>query len=342
MTRARQTQVSLGETPFYHCLARCVRRAFLCGEDAFSGKSYEHRRQWIVDRLKELTSVFAIDISAFSVLSNHTHTILHVDKDRAEAWSEVEVVERWTSLYKGNLLVSRYMAGETTTSAEREVAVKDIETWRGRLYDISWFMRGLNEFIARKANEEDGCTGRFWEGRFKSQALLDDAAILTCMQYVDLNPIRAGIAETPEGSDYTSIQERLHAFTATTSKTTTEDIQDEEIPTPIGLMPFTGTEHMEKELHIPISFIDYMQLVDWTGRAVRDDKAGAIPSNLAPILERIGVEPAAWVGTIKNYGSSYYRAVGAVDKIKKYSDTLGQSWMQGIKAVQSMYKTVPI
>ncbi len=226
----RQTQVSLDDTPFYHCISRCVRRAFLCGEDTFSGKNYEHRRQWIVDRLKELTSVFAIDICSYAVLSNHTHTVLYVDKTRAEAWTETEVVERWTAFYKSNQLVERYLAGETTTQAERDVAAINIETWRTRLYDLSWFMRGLNEFIARKANEEDNCTGRFWEGRFKNQALLDEAAILICMQYVDLNPIRAGIAETPEGSDFTSIQERMQASTA--MKEAAMDTPDEEISTP--------------------------------------------------------------------------------------------------------------
>jgi REP element-mobilizing transposase RayT len=117
MTKARQTQVSLDETTFYHCISRCVRRAFLCGEDALSGKSFEHRRQWIVDRLKELTSVFAIDICAYAVMSNHTHTVLHVDRAQALAWTDREVIERWYSLYSGNPLVNRYLAGEAMSHA---------------------------------------------------------------------------------------------------------------------------------------------------------------------------------------------------------------------------------
>jgi len=72
-------------------------------------------------------------------------------------------------------------------------------------------MQLLNQYIARQANIEDKVTGCFWESRFKSQALLDERALLTCMAYVDLNPIRAAMAKTPENSDYTSIQERIKA-----------------------------------------------------------------------------------------------------------------------------------
>ncbi len=172
MTQARSTRISLADTPYYHCIARCVRRAFLCGVDDFSGRNYEHRRQWIVDKLRTLSAVFAIDICAYAVTSNHYHVVVRVDEDTAKQWKETDVIEHWTTLFTAPVLVQRYLKGEATTPAEITEVGEIIELWRTRLTDISWFMRCLNEFIARMANREDNCKGRLWEGRFRSQALL--------------------------------------------------------------------------------------------------------------------------------------------------------------------------
>ncbi|MEW8184735.1 MAG: hypothetical protein AB2794_06965 [Candidatus Thiodiazotropha endolucinida] len=174
MPKPRKAQVSLETTPYYHCVSRCVRRAFLCGVDTHTGKSYEHRRQWIVDRMKLLGELFAIDICAYAVMSNHYHIILHVDPERAAGWSEQDVIARWERLFSLPVLIQRYRSMETITSAERDAVSELVSKWRHRLHDISWFMRCINEPIARQANQEDGCTGRYWEGRYKSQALLDE------------------------------------------------------------------------------------------------------------------------------------------------------------------------
>ena len=224
MTRARNQLISLDTTPYYHCISRCVRRAFLCGEDSLTGKNHEHRKGWVLERMRELSGVFAIDICAYAIMSNHYHLVLRVDREKGAGWTRKEVVEQWKRLHGLPVLVTRYLAGETTTQAESQAAEAIIQTWRERLTDISWFMRSLNEHLARRANEEDGCKGRFWEGRFRSQALLDEAAVLTCMSYVDLNPVRAGIADLPETADFTSIQQRLrrHAQSAAKAASRTE------------------------------------------------------------------------------------------------------------------------
>tara|TARA_R110002124_G_scaffold287226_1_gene471751 strand:+ start:113 stop:751 length:639 start_codon:yes stop_codon:yes gene_type:complete len=209
MAVARKRQVSLIDTPYYHCISRCVRRAFLCGEDKATGQSFEHRRAWVEDKLLFLGSVFAIDVCAYAVMSNHSHLVLYVDEDKGQSWSTFEVINRWHQLFKGTLLTQQYVRGDELIEPLKTIVEQTAEVYRQRLTDISWFMRLLNEGIARKANVEDNCTGRFWEGRFKSQALLDDAAIIACMAYVDLNPVRAKIAATPEKSAYTSIQRRI-------------------------------------------------------------------------------------------------------------------------------------
>ena len=187
MTRARQEQISLEATSFYHCYVRCVRRAYLCGDDQVSGENFDHRKQWIVSRLRFLASVYAIDMCAYAVMSNHYHVVLHVDSARAASWSDEEVANRWMQLYKGHVLVTRWLQNDDVGEATFASVKKIINEWRERLSSVSWFMRCVNETVARMANEEDGCKGRFWEGRFRSQALLDEAAVLSCMAYVDLS-----------------------------------------------------------------------------------------------------------------------------------------------------------
>jgi REP element-mobilizing transposase RayT len=244
MTISRKQQICLDETPYYHCISRCVRRAFLCGQDKLTGHSYEHRRDWIVKKLKQLDEVFSISICAYAVMHNHSHTVLKIDRDAALKWRNDEVISRWTKLYKPSPIVGRYLDGIKLTKAELDVVAEDIEKWRHRLYDVSWFMRNLNESIAREANEEDKCTGKFWEGRFKSQALLDDAALLTCMSYVDLNPIRAKIADSPEESDFTSIQERIRHYQKQLEQTGNR--VEAATTAPDYLLPFIGGEHQDK------------------------------------------------------------------------------------------------
>ena len=166
MPKPRKALVSLDATPYYHCVSRCVRRAFLCGIDPLTGRSYEHRRGWIEERLLALSRSFAIAISAYAVMHNHTHVVLYVDTERATNWSQRQVVEQWHGLFNGTQLSQRFLKDDPLCTAEWAQLQVVIETWRERLQSVSWFMRCLNETIARHANAEDGCTGRVWEGRF--------------------------------------------------------------------------------------------------------------------------------------------------------------------------------
>ena len=209
MTRPRKVLISLADTPYYHITSRCVRRAYLCGVDHYSGQSYEHRRQWVVDRIRLLSSLFAIDVCAYAVMSNHYHLVLKLCPEQLNHLTDAHIMERWCALFKGPLLVQRYRQGDALSAPERSTVSDIVNVWRAKLSSISWFMRCLNQPIARRANLEDKCTGKFWESRFTSQALKTEEALLSCMTYVDLNPVRAGIAASPETSSHTSIQERI-------------------------------------------------------------------------------------------------------------------------------------
>ena len=334
MTRARNQLISLDTTPYYHCISRCVRRAFLWGEDSLTGKNYEHRKQWVISRLRELEEIFAIDICAYAVMSNHYHMVLRVDRQKAEEWERARVAEQWEKLYKLPLLVTRYLLAETTTRAEETEAERVIEIWRERLTDISWFMRSLNEHLARRANKEDSCTGRFWEGRFKSQALLDEAAVLTCMSYVDLNPVRAGIAETPEESDFTSIQQRIREQTKPSRKSKISRTESQ--PT---LMPLVKQSQDRHKNAIGFTLLDYLELVDWAGRAIREDKHGAIPEHTPPILRRIGLEPGRYLEHLQGLAATERPTMfGHVDQIRQAANALGRCFIKGTGEAQRLYR----
>lgn len=307
MPEPRYRQVSTEDTPYYHCVSRCVRRAFLCGKDSTTGFDFEHRRQWIVDRIKLLCSVFAVDLCAYAVMSNHYHIVIRIDVAQAKAWSDEEVAQRWMQLFSGPLLMHRYLGNADLTTTELEWVARLFATWRQRLCDLSWFMRCLNEPIARLANAEDHCTGRFWEGRFKSQALLDARAVLACMAYVDLNPIRAAMAKTPEQSDYTSIQERiLH-------------------PKENSLRPFAEQEADG----IPFHLTDYLELVDWAGREVRCHKRGYIPAQIPPILTRLKMNAAPVLDYLARDCIPSFGALGAVSMLKAFAQSVGRKFVKG-------------
>jgi hypothetical protein len=332
MTYARKNLISLQDTPYYHVVARCVRRAWLWGIDECAARDYSHRKPWVIERLTLQSSLFAIDICAYAIMSNHYHLVVYVDRARAKGWSLDEVVARWTALFSVPPLIARWQNGYAE-AAEREAAERIIETWRERLADISWYMKCLNEHLARRANAEDNCTGRFWEGRFRSQALLDEAGLLTAMAYVDLNPIRAGIAPTPEASEFTSIYQRIQQLkTLKAAARPSEAFDPDQQPT---LRRFKSTSHPTQAL--PCALDEYLQLVDWSGRAVRADKRESIDSDQPPILQRLNIDPDAWKLAMQPKGNVFGRALGRLNHLRLHAHTLGQSWIRGVRQAEKLY-----
>src|ERR1700722_19409097 len=223
-TYARGQIVVEDSVGVYHCIARCVRRAFLCGVDQYTGKDYTYRKEWILNRLRELAGLFAVEVCGYSVMSNHLHLVLRNRPDIAEQWSDDEIALRWRRVFPPR----DDATGEPVEPTEHDLAMltanpERLLELRKRLSNLSWFMRCLCEKIARAANHEDGSSGRFWAGRFKSVALLDEAAILACSVYVDLNPIRAGLAATPEESAYTAGCDRIRRMLEISTSLTSTD-----------------------------------------------------------------------------------------------------------------------
>lgn len=298
----------------YHCVSRCVRRAFLCGRDPLTGRSFAHRKQWIEDRILELASIFAVAVHAYAVMSNHFHLVIAVEPAMTGKWSDEEVAVRWLRLSSRATVPEFVLESRLATLLAQP---ERLETLRERLGSLSWFMRYLNETIARRANREDDCTGRFWEGRFGCQALLDDTAVLGAMVYVDLNPIRAGTATTPEGSHHTSVRRRAR------SKRT--HFQQ--------LLPMASSVRPQ----IPaMTTGQYLALVDWTGRSLHAGKTGSIPTHIAPILQRLNLRSRQWLVQVPATESRYWRAIGTTDALIERASVAGLKWLQGIGTARAL------
>ena len=329
MTRPRSLLVNASDTPYYHCIGRCVRRALLCGRDPVSGKSFDHRKQRILERLKALAEIFGIDVCAYALMSNHYHLVLRLAPERAERWTDREVVERWRRLYVGPPCVGRYLDGVALDATESALLAECVRQWRARLVDLSWFMRCLNEHIARMANAEDGCTGRFWEGRFKSQALLDEAALLTVMAYVDLNPVRAGIAVSVTESDYTSGQQRLVEIVAP-GAAGAEDVKP-------ALLRFVEAIRGCDTPGLPFNLQDYLELLDTTGRVVHPAKRGTIPAGAPRLLESLGLARDEWLRSVAELHVRFRLFLGAPHRLSAMAERRGWRWVRGQAAARRLY-----
>ena len=322
MTTPRKEILSENEA-VYHCISRCVRRAFLCGYDNYNNRNYDHRKQWVHDRLRFLTKIFCIEVLGYALMSTHTHTMLRTRPDILKNLSNEEVSLRWLKLYppRGinksdqNLFMER-----VNILAKNKERIKHL---RQRLGSISWFMKSLNEYIARRANKEDNCKGRFWEGRFKCQRLYDESAILSCAVYIDLNPIRAKSATAPENSLYTSAYERIIEY------------RRHKKEGKLWLCPISNIGR--RRGFLSMSLVEYLNILDSTGREIREGKRGKISDKLAPILVRIGVNPEYWINTSIYFRHWFAHAAGSKETLTDFSKNFNKSWCKGLKMADRAY-----
>ena len=307
MTIARMHIVDATVGGTYHVVSRCVRQAWLCGRDAITGRDFSHRRRWIEEKILALAAQYAVAIYAYAVMSNHVHLVIRTDPDSPQQWDAETVLRRWFAI-SPRKRDDETLQQRIAANAGNEALVAE---YRSRLGSLSWFMRSLNESIARAANAEDGCKGRFWEGRFRCQALLDEVAVLSAMTYVDLNPVRAKVVDKPEAAEHVSFRQRF--------KTTRGG--DASSP----LLPIAGCGPPRS-----VSQTEYLKLVDETGRAVRDDKPGVIDRALPSIARRLGMSESAWIDQVQGTQSGYWRAIGLVESLLDKAVELKQRWLRGV------------
>lgn len=299
MTAARKTLVDLSLTRYYHCISRCVRGAFLCGE------GFEHRKQWIEERLEMLAGQFAVSVCGFAVMDNHLHVLVRLDPAAADGWSDEDVVRRWLAVYPPRTLDTDDPACVQARVDDELKRPKQVAEYRRRLQNLGWFMKALKEPLSRMANKEDDCKGAFWEGRFKSIAILDEEALLATCAYIDLNPVAAGIAATPETSPHTSVRQRVRhakakgrlaalkeaARSSVHGSRASGRFEDSHWLCPLEDSRRKGS--VREGMLEGFSLGSYLLLVDYTGRLFRQGKA-RISQDVAAIFDRLGTSGEFW------------------------------------------------
>ncbi|AVP97412.1 transposase [Ahniella affigens] len=317
MPQARERTVPTNCSGYYHCVSRCVRRAWLCGYDKVNDKNYDYRRQWVEDRLMALAEAYSVSIYAYAVMSNHLHVVLKVDAVAAQDWSDEEVARRWCRVFPGSDDPEAQQARISNIAA----APERVATYRDRLRSLSWFMRSLAEPIARQANQEDDCTGRFWEGRFKAQALVDERALLAAMVYTDLNPIRAKMTEKIVESKHTGVYQRIVKIRA-------KELLRFRPVRPIAGMPQEALSLSNKA---------YLQLVDDTGRQWHRGKSSRIAASTRSILAELKIEPQQWDDQVRGFGTRRVTAMGALDRLIQFARDTHRHWLVGYRLARQAY-----
>jgi REP element-mobilizing transposase RayT len=296
MTIARSQIVDVQTTRYYHCISKVVRGAFLMGV------GYEHRKRWVEQRLEHLANNYAVSVAGFAIMDNHLHVLVRLDPEIARSWSDEEVLRRWANIYPpNNMDISNKSLLDSWIKANlaNEKLVAD---YRERLQTLGWFMKSLKEPLARMANHEDKCDGAFWQGRYKSIAVIDDEALLATCLYIDLNPLAAGIAATPETSKNTSFRQRIEhakrkdaldrlkaaADGAIHGSNAAKGLEQDHWLTPIEDRRNTRTHKSDREgLLETFSLGSYMLLIDYTARIYRKGKA-RLNAGTKEIFDRIG------------------------------------------------------
>lgn len=331
---ARAEVFDPSEVAIVHVMSRTIRRCFLLGKDPLTQRNFDHRRDWIESKLKQLSACMGIDLLAFSLMSNHMHLVLRSRPDIVALWSDDEVARRWLLLcpkYKRpriNDFQDEPYSREPTESELNTIRLNPslISRIRSRLSDISWWMRLLCQNIAQRANREEGeGLGKFWQSRFKAVRILDEESLLACAAYVDLNPIRAATALTLETSEHTSVKRRIQAFQE--QRISPNDQEAETFLAPLeicetgqqlGPQPSASKIRCSDKGFLSMSNVEYFELLDWLARRVDPKKRGSTPESVPPVLKRLGLCSEVLIHQVRYFGQMYSSAAGQPRSFETY------------------------
>lgn len=332
----------------YHCFNRIVRRSHLCGFDPHTGNDYSHRRQWFYQRLRHYAQYFAIDVLAYAILSNHFHLVLRNRPDQVEAMDDREVVVAWLMICPQS---GKQPDGSVEPPTEPEIRSElnkpdRVPELRKRLSNPSWLIRQVSQYMGIRCNAEDEMRGHFWESRYGMTRLLDEAAILACLAYVDLNPIRSHLVDSLEAYRHVSIGERLRT------------LDDEAIDTSSWLAPIAlhretngkavtvanrvSREGVEKAIEtqsqeplgcLPIRLEQYAELLRWLAGdkspAERDAGVDEQETNSATALAQLGLDPTEFFDLVHNFRKRFFTAAGDSDSLRREAARRGKRRLNG-------------
>jgi hypothetical protein len=351
MVRSKRCEIFESDTVgVYHCYNRIVRRSFLCGVDPHCGRDFSYRREWLYQRLRYLADYFAIDVMAYAILSNHFHVVLRNRPDLVASMSDREVVTAWLMICPK---AGKKPDGTAIEPSDAEIRVEladpnRVRELRERLSNPSWLMRQLCQYMGIRCNAEDKMRGHFWEARFGMKRLLDEEAVLACLAYVDLNPIRASLADDLKTYQHVSIGERLRTLDDgpidSSSWLAPIETTGECDRQPVAVVNRMTREELGEQLEaqprqplgtLPIPMDAYVRLLRWL--AVQDrpelaEKLGVSQEDAGarvPLPAHLGIEPSAFTDAVLNYSRRYSTAVGCPESLKREARRRGRRRLRG-------------